>query len=247
MKNTSLIIGSSLIAVGATASMALADVNQPQEIINRPRTTPGGQITVGGDFGILIAPDPIGTSMGLVGGGLYGVNDKLEVGASYGFSLKDFEAKGDIGVTAAYGILDGNLSVAADVGFGYSLLAEGLEPLTLGAEVQFKVNDKLAVYSPGHQINVALEGDPKPITLGLPVGVGYQVNPQIFAHIDTNLASISIADSETAVFGADFIPLTVGAFFSPSNTMDFGGSVGWFDLKESSDFIFINLNARLHM
>jgi hypothetical protein len=29
--------------------------------------------------------------------------------------------------------------------------------------------------------------------------------------------------------------------------MDLGGSIGWFDLKEASDFIVINLSARLHM
>jgi hypothetical protein len=247
MKNKSLIIGSSLLGITASASMAFAEVNQPQEIIMRPLTTPGGQITAAGDFGILIAPDPIGTAMGLGLGGFYGVNEQLEVGASYGFSLKEFEAKGDLNVTAAFSILEGNLAVAADAGFGYSLLAEGLEPLTAGAEVRFRLNDQLAVYSPGHQLRIALEGDPKPITLGLPVGVGYQASPQLFAFVATEVANISISNSSTVVFGADYIPLTAGAFFSPSNTMDLGGSIGWFDLKEASDFIVINLSARLHM
>lgn len=228
-------------------AIASAEVNQPQEIINRPLTTPASQITVGGDLSFFKFGDA--NSILLNVGGLYGVNDKLEVGAAYAFALKDFEAKGDLAVHAAYSILSGgNLDVAADLGFGYNIFAEGLDPLALGAEVRFKLNDKLAIYSPGGQLEIALEGDPKPIVLGLPVGVGFQVNPQIFAHVDTAIANISISNSETAVFGADFIPLAVGAFFSPSNTMDFGAQIAFPDLKEiGTDVMSITGAARLHL
>src|SRR5689334_189808 len=107
MKKKSLILGASLIGVAASASFALADVNQPQEIIMRPLTTPGSQITVGGDLGVLIIPD-VDTGIGLGIGGSYGVDDHIEVGAVYAFSLApEFEAKGDIGVQAAYRIMDG--------------------------------------------------------------------------------------------------------------------------------------------
>jgi len=247
MKNKSLIIGSSLFAVAASASFALADVNQPQEIIMRPLTTPGSQITVGGDVVFLIIPDvDMGIGLGL--GGSYGVDDKIEVGASYGLGLApEFEAKGTLGVEGAYNIMEGNLSVAANVATGYDLLAEGMADLNVGARVRFRLNDKLAIQSGGSQLSITLDGDPKPITLGLPVGVAYQASPALHAFVNTNLASISIADSETVVFGADFIPLQVGAFFSPSNTMDFGASVAWFDLKEASDTLFIGLSGRLHM
>jgi len=247
MKKKSLIICSSLLGITATASISMAEVNQPQELIMRPLTTPGGQITAGGDFLILIAPDPIGTSMGLALGGRYGVDDNIEVGASYVFSLKEFEAKGDLGVEAAYRIMDGNLAVAADVATGYSLIGEAIEPLQLGARVRFRLNDQLSIQSGGGQLSIALDGGPTPITLGLPVGVGYQASPQLFAFVTTELASISISNSETVVFGADYIPLTAGAFFSPSNTMDVGASIGWFDLKEASDFLFIGLHGRLHI
>ena len=246
MKNKTL-VGLIPFAALLAPALAMAEVNQPQEIIDRPRTTPAGQITVGGDLGYLKLGDL--NSTGLNVGGLYGVNDKLEVGAAYAFTLDEFEIKGDIGLHAAYGILtEGNLTVAADLGFGYSVLAEGLDPLTLGAEVQFKVNDKLAVYTPGGQLGITLEGDVKPIALNLPVGVGYQATPQIWAFVDTSIGQIEIADSATVLFGADVIPLGVGGFFSPSNAMDFGARIDFVDLKEvGTDILAITASARLHL
>lgn len=246
MKNKTL-VGLIPFAALLAPALAMAEVNQPQEIIDRPRTTPAGQITVGGDLGYLKLGDFNTTALNV--GGLYGVNDKLEVGAAYAFSLDEFEIKGDIGLHAAYGILtDGNLTVAADLGFGYDVLAEGLDPLALGAEVQFKVNDKLAVYSPGSQLSIALEGDVKPIDISLPVGVGYQATPQIWAFVDTSIGTIEIADSATVLFGADVIPLGAGAFFSPSNAMDFGARIGFPDLKEAgADFLTVTASARLHL
>ncbi len=246
MKNK-LTIGISSLAIAATASIAAAEVNQPQEIIMRPMTTPASQITVGGSLGILIAPDPIGTAMGLALGGSYGVSEKIEVGASYGFSLKEFEAKGNLNIEGAFNIMEGNLGVAANLTAGYSIVGEAINPLGLGARVRFRLNDKLAIQSPGSQLQIALDGDPKPITLGLPVGVAYQASPQLHAFLYTELANLSISNSSTVIFGADYVPVTVGAFFSPSNTLDVGASIGWFDLVDASDFINISLVGRLHM
>lgn len=247
MKKKSLIIGSSLLGIAASASMALADVNQPQEIIMRPLTTPGGQITVGGDVAILIIPD-LDTGIGLGFSGRYGLDEKIEVGAGYGLALApEFDAKGDLFVAGAYNIMEGNLSVSADIQTGYDLFSETVDPLEIGARVRFRLNDQLAIQSGGGQLNIALDGDPKPITLDVPVGVAYQASPALYAFLNTNLASISISESETLVFGSDFIPLQVGAFFSPSNTMDVGASIGWFDLKEASDTLVIGLSGRLHM
>lgn len=247
MQKKSLIISSSLIGVAASASFALADVNQPQEIIMRPLTTPASQITVGGDVGFLIVPD-VDTGIGLGISGRYGVDDKIEVGAAYGLSLApEFEAKGDFQVEGAFNIMEGNLAVAANATTGYDLLGETVDPLGVGARVRFRLNDTLAITSPGSQLSIALDGDPKPITLGIPVGVAFQASPQIYAFVNTEIANISISNSETKVFGSDYIPLNVGAFFSPSNTMDLGASIAWFDLKEASDTFAIFLSGRLHM
>lgn len=247
MKKKSLIISSALVGLAASASLAVADVNQPQEIIMRPLTTPGGQITIGGSLGILIIPD-VDTGIGLGLFGSYGVDDKIEVGAGYGLSLApEFDAKGDFFVEGAYNIMEGNLSVAADISTGYDLFDETVDPLALGARVRFRLNDQLAIQSGGGQLSIALEGDPKPVFLNVPVGVAYQASPALYAFVNTNIAKIEISNSETLVFGADFIPLAVGGFFSPSNTMDLGGAISWADLKEASDTIAIFAIGQLHM
>ncbi len=241
-----------LVAAGALAlttvaasSPARADVNQPQEIVMRPMTTPGAQITIGGDLIYFMIGDANATGLDL--GGSFGVNDSLEVGLRYGFSLDEFEAKGDLEIEAAYAIMEGNLGVAANVEAGYSILAEGATPLGLGARIRFRVNDQLAIISPGSQLQIALEGDPKPITLGLPIGVGYQVSPALFAFVNTSIGNLSIANSESTFLFADFIPLQAGAFFSPSNTIDVGAALSFLDLKDDAGNLAITLAGRLHM
>lgn len=245
MTKKSLILGTSTLAIVATASLAAAEVNQPVEIILRPQTTPGGQITVGGDLGLGFDP----TAIGLGISGAYGVSDQLEVGVGYGLALEPFEAKGDLGVEVAYNIMEGDLSVAAQASFGYSLLAEGISPLGLGARVRFRLGDNMAIFSPGNQIIAFLDGDVKPIFLQLPVGFAFQVNPNVYAFAGTNLAVIGLSDAdgvEGYIF-ADFIPLALGAFFSPSNTMDLGASLDLGDLKADEMDLAVILHARLHM
>lgn len=265
VKNKSLIFGTTTLALAAGATLASAEVNQPQEIVMRPLTTPGSQITVAGDLGLsFIADQDMGA--GLLVGGRYGVDDKIEVGASYGLTLaSEFEAKGPFIVEGAYNIMEGNLSVAANATIGYDLEGEAITPLNIGARVRFRVNDQLAVTTGagggafglvlpgdtprGGQLTITLDGEVKPIVLSLPVGVAYQVNPQIYAYLNTTIGHIGIADADgvDGFLFADFIPLQVGGMFSPSNTMDFGASIGWFDLDAASDSMFVFGSARLHM
>lgn len=251
MNTKTLFVGLIPFALALAPTLAAADVNQPQEIINRPRTTPGGQLTVGADVAFIKLGD-LGNGATLDVLGLYGVNDKLEVGVDYAFALKEFEAKGNLGIGIAYSLLaDDKLTVAADVATGFQIVdPSGIEPISLGAEVQFKINDTLAVYTPGHQFTIGIaEETGKGMSIDVPVGVGFQASPQIFAHVDTNLAFIALNDEAgtTGVIGADFFPLAVGAFFSPSNTMDFGASFGFIDLKADAGFFAIVGSARLHM
>jgi hypothetical protein len=79
------------------------------------------------------------------------------------------------------------------------------------------------------------------------VGFAFQASPQIYAFANTNLAVIEISDAESGFIFADFIPLSLGAFFSPSNTMDVGASLDLGDLKADEMDIGVILHARLHM
>ena len=243
-------------------SLAAAEVNQPQEIINRPRTLPAGQLELGADLhidafgdgdlglalGVPLVPD-YGQGPGLSIG--YGVNEKLEVRARYAMLLKEFEAKGSLDVSAAYSILDaGNLTAALDGGIGYTLLepVDGLNPLTLGAEVQFKLSDKMAIFTPGHQLSIGLE-DPQPINLTVPVGLGYQANEKIFVSMQTQALNLGLKDSDSSVILADPTPLSLQLRFSPSNTMDLGGGITFADITDGDSISepLLNLSARLYM
>lgn len=251
MNTKTLFVGLIPLAAALAPSLASADVNQPQEIINRPLTTPGSQLTLGGALAFGLSPEAF-DGVSLQVGGSFGANDKLEVGADYAFALKEFEAKGDLNVHAAYSLLrDEKLEVAADVGLGYNVLAEGIDPIGLGARVRFKINDKIAVYTPGQQLRIGLADETgKGMALGIPVGVAFQATPQIYAHIDTSIANIALNDEagDTIVFGADYIPLQIGAYFSPSNTLDIGADLLFLDLKSEGDqFIAGIVSARLHM
>ena len=95
-------------------------------------------------------------------------------------------------------------------------------------------------------LNIALEevAGARPINLGLAAGFGYQVNANIYAEANTTLANIEIADSATAIFGSDFIPLNLAGYYSMDNTMDVGAGVNFMDLKEAGDTWGIMVMAR---
>jgi hypothetical protein len=175
----------------------------------------------------------------------YGVTDKIDAGAGYSYSLKSFEIKGDLAVTAGYlaltGSAGGKLDLAARVNVGYNVLASKLDPIGLGADVRYKISDKMAVFSSNQlQIGIASkEVVTGPVTvkitdgkyLQLPVGFAFGVNDKLTVHASTNLAVIKIADSATGFIFADFIPLTVGGMYMVSPKISAGASVVFADLK----------------
>lgn len=80
------------------------------------------------------------------------------------------------------------------------------------------------------------------IALGLPVGVGYQATPKIYAFLATNLANIKISHTSNALLFADFIPLTIGGFYSLGK-FDLG-AVFSDDLRQAADYLSLSFVAR---
>lgn len=229
------------------AAAAAATGMWPQEIINRPLTLNKGMIRAQADLAILnvviLTESAVGIGLG-VGAG-YGVSDKLEVGGSYAISLKEFEAKGPLSAYGAFRLMDGKMKAAAGASITYDLAGESLG-LGLGLAFQYNLNEKMALFTPGNQLAIGL--DPETTAgLNLPVGFGFQATPNIFAAVQTNIGSIGIEPSGSAFLFADFIPLTVGAFYSPSNKMDIGASISTIDLPEIADFWAVLLTGRIYM
>ncbi len=94
-----------------------------------------------------------------------------------------------------------------------------------------------------YQLGIGLN-DSGPIALGLPIGVGYQAAPNIYAFAATNLASIKIANIPNQFLFKDFIPFTIGGFYSmPKPGIDLGAELAD-DLKQPGDYLQFFLIGR---
>jgi hypothetical protein len=80
------------------------------------------------------------------------------------------------------------------------------------------------------------------IALNLPVGVGIQAAPRIYVFAATNIANIKIAHTANAFLFADFIPLTLGGFYSLPK-LDVGAEFSD-DLKQAGDYLAFTIVAR---
>jgi hypothetical protein len=192
----------------------------PRAVIARPLTLPGAVFQAGLDQGA--NNDFSAMSSKLVAG--YGINDKLEATAFYAFASKEFEAKGaldvNVGYAAVRGAMGGKLEVVPRAQLGYNFFAEGLNPLLAGAQAQYNATDKIALITPGGQLSVALEGEEKPVTFGLPVAVGIQATPELYVQVDTLLGTLKIADAENAFIFADSTPVLATGIYNVMPALD---------------------------
>lgn len=237
--------GAEEAAEEATEGDVAAVGRWPRAVIARPLTLPKGLAQVGAainannDFSVL----------GLALNAAYGVSDDIEVRGSYSFLLKEFEAKGSFNVGAGYKVLrgaaGGKLEVIARADTGYNFFLEGLNALSLGAQVQYNISDKLAVVSPGGQLSIALEetAGVRPIALNLPVGVGYQATPEAYIQLDTTIAHIEIADSPTTVIFSDTTPISITATYNAKPNLDAFVSIGTDLTNEPGDTLTFLLGA----
>lgn len=58
------------------------------------------------------------------------------------------------------------------------------------------------------------------MTFGLPVGVGVQIMPKLYAQLDTTLATFKIANSATTFIFADTTPIAITGFYTPMPNLD---------------------------
>jgi hypothetical protein len=195
----------------------------PHSVIARPLTLPVGLAQVGAD--LKATHDFHEIALGLAAG--YGITDDFEVNGFYDFELKEFEALGFLDVDFGYKLLrgaaDGKLEVIARARAGYHFHDEALNPLRLGAHVQYNVTDKIALITPGQQLVLSLaetggdvpgEAAVRPMFVQLPVALGFQPTHALYLQLDTVLGRVKIADTETAFFGADETPLALTAFYA---------------------------------
>lgn len=216
--------------------------------IDRPRTLPKGVIEAGGYLNVdrYAAGDASVTTTGALVAGGYGVSDQLEVRASYGLTLDEFEAKGPLSVGAAFGLREGSLAIAVSGDFSYDLASE-IGDLGIGARVRYKLTPDLALYSYRQLVMTLVSDGGKPANLRLPIGVGFQLSEALYLFGETELAVLDLKDSETQALFADYIPLTVGGVFTLSRKLEVGG-LFYTDLKtDPFDSVFVEVFGRIYL
>jgi hypothetical protein len=240
----------------------------PKEIIDRPLTVLAGKIGAGADLGIAhvsvtvagMTASSTGEGLGLIGA--YGVSDKLEVGGSYSFSLNEFEIKGPLTLFGNFNLTNnGKLAVGAGAGLvidfaGVDAMGGSATNLALdaGLGVRFKLAPKFALftgnpYAPGllgNHLHLGLSGDEGKF-FSIPVGFAMQATPELFAFIDTTIATILISDpgmGDRVSLISDFTPLNIGAWYAVNKNIDAGATISFLDVQHAGDFWGITLGAR---
>ena len=85
-------------------------------------------------------------------------------------------------------------------------------------------------------------------TLDLPIGGIYQATTELAVYLGTNIAHIGISNTDAkAYFGADFIPLLLGASFALSPTLDLEAEIESNDVGAFSDDYRLFFGIRLDM
>jgi hypothetical protein len=215
------------------------------------------------------------TSELLAVGATYGVAPKIEVGADYALRINpDASAKGFLDFHAGYmalhsGKLDISLLAGVSLLFQDGVDATGMATtntfasLQLGAAVRYQVAPKISIFTgnpgtpnglPGflsfvfppvaYQLSIGINNS-GPAYLALPVGVGLQATPNIYAFLATNIATIKLANSSNSVIFSDAIPIAVGGFYSMPK-LDVGVQFSD-DLKNAGDLFILQLVARYYL
>ena len=80
------------------------------------------------------------------------------------------------------------------------------------------------------------------IALDIPVGLGYQATPKLYAFGVLDLAHLGMNNTTSAVLFSDFIPLSLGGFYA-AKKMDVG-AVFSDDLKQGADYLRFDVVVR---
>jgi hypothetical protein len=252
---------------GVTAAAPTAMGWSPQ-IIDNDLVLPKGGLGVYGAFGMTstsqtappVPPATMGTTtvyhteaLGIGAG--YGVIDKLTVGGEYVLPFYDgynaFPNAGDFKLYGGYGILhDAKMALAAGAELDFGAIGSKggtTTTLRLGATFRYNITPTLALFtgnpiapSPvGEQLGFAF-GNKTIVTFAIPVGVGWQAIPKLFAWAETTLVTFS--DNTTVIF-ADSTPFEVGALYRLTHDIDLGGFV-LDDFNRAGDSITLGVMAR---
>jgi len=252
----------------------------PIQIDDRPLTLPKSKLDFHAGFPILVRTTNDPTTMmtttntlaGFAIGAAYGVDDKIEIGGDYAFSLSPGDVKGPLTFHIAYRYAhDPKLEVAFAGALGLDFVDTTATTTTtyfgfqFAAWVRYHIASKVSLFtgSPGlpssplpldkfslplpplaYQLQLGLAGGAA-IAIELPVGIAFQATPNVYTFASINIANIKIHDTVNAFLFADFIPIALGGFYS-MDKLDLG-VVFADDLKDAGNHLAFSLTARYFM
>lgn len=237
------------------ADAAAPATRYPRDIINRPLTLPKGIFVAGVDVTNFTSSffDP--ALIRILAG--YGVTDDFELGfAHYAFPTDD-AGKGSIDANLGYKILrgaaGGKLEMIARAQGGYSLAAKDANPIAVGAHVQYNATPKIAIITTGQQLSIGIAGDVKPITFSLPVSIGFQATPTLYAQLDTSFATFAINSDagDSVFFGSDVTPFFLGGYLNAIPAVDVFAGLGSLNLTppdgvKVGDTLYVTVGVRYY-
>jgi hypothetical protein len=250
------------------APVAAPPIDWPQPIIDRPRTLPKGVLGLAGDLDINRASVTINamsqslTTIGLRLAASYGVSDDLEVGASYEPYLhasgRGFVVAGPLALRGGYRIVTKpKLGAAALLRLEHDFDRKTTD-LILGVNLQYRLAAKVAVYTPGDQLLIAVArpdtvdatgmpvARPKPASIHLPIGLAAQFDAHLYAYLELELLKLNLNADANAVLFKDDLPVKLGGFYSLSHKLDLGLALEFPDLKNTAGGWDVVLRARAY-
>lgn len=239
-------------AVAASAELG----GYSTEIIMRPRVIPKGWFEVLGSLDAYQTVDSAAKStLGLGLGGMvrYGAAPNLDVGVGYGLALKPFDAGSDFSAQARYALIpDPSLPFTASA----TLDVHRHGGVALGFDAHYKFSRSVELftsrqlvldYGSNQVTSDDYDGDQVTAAVFLPVAVGVALTPHVYLFGDTTLASLGINPSESSFIFSDYISLTAGAYYSPTNKLDLGLVVDSPDVGTFEDNFAVSAVAQVRM
>jgi hypothetical protein len=272
------------VGATATATGGASAFSATGQLIDQDYVADKGKIGAFGDVDVLHLSLSGGgvsvsaTQEGLNLGAGYGITDKITAGLEYQFPVAGDGTDNTAfkGPLTIFGNLllshSDKLTVAVNADFEYDVCGSvdatsgdcaGTKAIHAGLGLKYRINPKFAVFtgSPfgpgpvGQHLSISLESS-GPITFELPVGIGMQATPQIFAFAETNLALFRLAnangaDAVSPIFsdsemGGIGIPLALGGYFGVSKQLHVGAQLSFPDLAHAGDLWGITVGARFY-
>jgi hypothetical protein len=199
----------------------------------------------------------------------------------------DFEIKGPLSLYGSYSVFHKDkLTIGLSAALIFDFDAETVDSmgnvsdtvdvsLSLGAGARYAVTPSIAIYT-GNGQGYGATGDVglvapgilgsqlllgfnsgAPIVFALPVGVGWQATPQIYAFAQTEIFDVvhvsgpTVMGVSTSVTNSDFlfanfIPLEIGGFYTVNHNLDVGAALNFGDLENGVDALAFTLSARYY-